>query len=134
MGKDRLKRMLIVILVAFLVLFGAKVFADWQGKKETQGEVLSLPTAEIGEKISNVGEQILGKTVEVLPGGVELKEKIESQGESLPETADEEINPEEKLENKTQEIIEIIKQLPAEQLETIKKQIFKDFCQKILEE
>jgi len=38
------------------------------------------------------------------------------------------------VENKTQEIIEIIKQLPAEQLEAVKKQIFKDFCQEILEE
>lgn len=134
MGNERLKRILIVFVVALLVLFGAKVFTDWQGKKKAQGEVLSLPTIEVGEKISNFGEQVLGKAIEVLPGGAELKEKIEFQLESSLETTDEEINPEEKIEDKTQEIIEIIKQLPAEQLEAIKKQIFKDFCQKILEE
>ncbi len=134
MGEDRLKRIFIVVLVALLVLVGVKVFADWQEKKKAQGEAFSLPTAEIGEKISNVGEQVLGKAIEVLPGGLELKEKIESQVESLSETSDDGANAEEKVENKTQEIIEIIKQLPAEQLEAVKKQIFKDFCQEILEE
>ena len=67
MGKDRLKRFLIIILVAFLVLAGARVFADWQGKKRAQGESLSLPTAQIGEKIGDLGNQILGKAIEILP-------------------------------------------------------------------
>jgi len=140
MGKDRLKRILIIIFVAFLVLAGAKVFADWQGKKKAQGEVLSLPTAEVGEKISDFGEQVLGKVVEVLPGNSALKQKIiiekESSSEENQTTAQGSTETEkvEKVEIKTQEIIEIIKELPAEQLENIKKQIFKDFCQKILEE
>ena len=130
MGKDRLKRFLIIIFVAFLVLAGAKVFADWQGKKKAQGEVLSFPTAEIGEKISDFGEQVLGKAVDILPGNSALKEKIIIEKEST-NTETEKV---EKVEIKTQEIIEIIKELPAEQLENIKKQIFKDFCQKVLEE
>ena len=130
MWKDRLKRLVILLLVAVLVFFAGKVFADWQGKKKTQGEVLSLPTAEIGEKISDLGEQILGKTVQVLPGNSVLKEKIITEKEST-NTETEKV---EKVEIKTQEIIEIIKELPAEQLENIKKQIFKDFCQKVLEE
>jgi len=130
MGKDRLKRILIIVFVAFLVLAGAKVFADWQRKKKAQGEDLSLPTAEIGEKISDFGEQILGKAVEVLPGNSALKQKIIIEKES----SNTETEKVERVEIKTQEIIEIIKELPAEQLENIKKQIFKDFCQKVLEE
>ena len=130
MWKDRLKRLTVLLLVAVLVFFAGKVFADWQGKKKAQGEVLSLPTAEIGEKISDLGEQILGKTVQVLPGNSVLKEKIITEKEST-NTETEKV---EKVEIKTQEIIEIIKELPAEQLENIKKQIFKDFCQKMLEE
>ncbi|MCJ7804791.1 hypothetical protein MUP35_03615 [Patescibacteria group bacterium] len=140
MGKDRFKRILIIVFVAFLFLVGAKVFADWQGKKKAQGEVLSLPTAEIGEKISDFGEQVLGRAIEVLPGNSALKQKIILEKESSPEenqTATQgsaETEKVEKVEIKTQEIIEIIKELPAEQLENIKKQIFKDFCQKVLEE
>jgi hypothetical protein len=136
MSKDRFKRILIVVFVVFLVLVGAKVFADWQGEKRTQGEVLSLPTKEISEKINDFGEQILGKAIEVLPGGTEIKEKIESQPEPFSQVEEmiQETKPEEKVENKTQEIIEIIKQLPAEQLEIIKKQIFEDFCREILKE
>ena len=130
MWKDRLKRLTVLLLVAVLVFFAGKVFADWQGKKKTQGEVLSLPTAEIGEKISDFGEQVLGKVVDILPGNSALKEKIITEKEST-NTETEKV---EKVEIKTQEIIEIIKELPAEQLENIKKQIFKDFCQKMLEE
>lgn len=136
MGKDRLKRFLIIILVTFLVLAGAKVFADWQGKKKAQGEVLSLPTVQIGEKISDFGEQILGKAVDILPGNSALKEKIIIEKESTNTNTNTTTETEkvERVEIKTQEIIEIIKELPAEQLENIKKQIFKDFCQEILEE
>jgi len=130
MGKDRLKRLLMVLLIIGFLAGGVKVFADWQGKKKAQGEALSLPTAKIGEKISDLGEQILGKTVQVLPGNSVLKEKIITEKEST-NTETEKV---EKVEIKTQEIIEIIKELPAEQLENIKKQIFKDFCQKMLEE
>lgn len=132
MGKDRLKRFLIIILVVFLVLAGAKVFADWQGKKKAQGEVLSFPTTQIGEKISDFGEQILGKAVDILPGNSVLKEKIIIEKEST--NTNTETEKVERVEIKTQEIIEIIKELPAEQLDNIKKQIFKDFCQEILED
>ena len=140
MWKDRLKRILIILLVAALVAGGIKVFTDWQKKQKARGQVISLPTQQIGEKISDLGEQILGKAAEVLPGGGALKEKLENgssptpssnQNNSQTSTENEKVV---KVETKTQEIIEIIKELPAEQLEAIKKQVFKDFCQKILEE
>jgi len=133
MWKDRLKRLLILLLVAVLFFFVGKVFANWLAKNKVAGVSISLPTQQIGEKISDFGEQVLGKAVEILPVSRELKQKIVA----TPTPASAEIKTEEKIvnvETKTQEIIEIIKELPAQELENIKKQIFKDFCQKILEE
>lgn len=133
MLKDRLKRLAILLLVAVLFFFVGKVFASWLTKNKVAGASINLPTQQIGEKIADFGEQVLGKAVEILPGGGGLKEKILA----TPTPANAEIKTEEKVvkvETKTQEIIEIIKELPAQELENIKKQVFKDFCQKILEE
>lgn len=145
MWKERLKRIAIILLVAFLVFFAGKVFANWQMKKKVAGEKIALPTQQIGEKIIDFGEKVLGEAVEVLPGGKGLKEKIVTKDESFSNTpitnqnvaqTDEAVQTQkvERVETKTQEIVEILKELPAQELENIKKQIFKDFCQKILEE
>jgi hypothetical protein len=134
MGKDRLKRLLIVLLIAGFLLIGGKVFADWQAKKKSTGINSSLSVDKIGEKISDFGENVLGKTIEVLPLNQELKEKVISTEKVSPDNQTENITQTEKVEIKTQEIIEIIKELPATELEKIKKQIFKDFCQSVLEE
>lgn len=140
MAKDRLKRIFIVLLIAILVVFGVKVFADWQAKKRVAGESISLPTEEVGEKIKDIGEEVLGTAVRVLPGGTTLKEKLNILEKDGRETDQDEVKKETKTETvrqieiHTQEIIEVIKELPAEQVEKIKKQIFKDFCQEILKE
>ena len=134
MWKDRLKRVAILLLVAILFFFVGKVFANWLAKNKVAGASISLPTQQIGEKIVDLGEQVLGKAVEILPGSGGLKEKIVS---TPTPSVNSEVKTEERIvnvETKTQEIIEIIKELPAQELENIKKQIFKDFCQKVLEE
>jgi len=128
-----LKRLAILLLVVVLFFFVGKVFANWLAKNKVAGASINLPTQQIGEKIADLGEQVLGKAVEILPGGGKLKEKILA----APTPKNSEVRTEEKVvkvETKTQEIIEIIKELPAQELENIKKQVFKDFCQKILEE
>jgi len=133
MLKDSLKRLAILLLVAVLFFFVGKVFANWLTKNKVAGTSISLPIQQIGEKIAVLGEQVLGKAVEILPISGELKEKIVA----TPTPVSAEVETEEKIvkvETKTQEIIEIIKELPAQELENIKKQVFKDFCQKILEE
>lgn len=137
MGKDRLKRILIFILIIGFLLIGGKVYADWLNKNKMAGTSVSLPTQQIGQKISDFGENVLGKAVEVLPGGNNLKKKLittstptplPSQNYSQPVTQNKEV------EIKTQNIIQIIKELPAAEFENIKKQVFKDFCQEILKE
>lgn len=140
MWKDRLKRIMILLLVAVLFFFAGKVFANWLTKNKVAGASISLPTQQIGEKIADLGEQVLGKAIEVLPGNSALKQKIIIKKESSPEenqTATQgnaETEKVEKVEIKTQEIIEIIKELPAAELDNIKKQVFKDFCQKVMED
>jgi DNA-binding ferritin-like protein len=130
MWKERLKRILIILGVMILVLLLGKVFADWQKAKQAAGESFSLPIKQIGEKIEDIGEEILGTAIQVLPGRTEREE---IKDETKTETVGEE-KVVKQLKIQTQEIIEVIKELPAEQVDQIKKQIFKDFCQKVLEE
>ena len=130
MGETRLKRILVILAILVFLAFGAKVFADWQAKREAEGEPFSSPTEQIGEKVSEFGQDVLGRTVDIIPGSEGLKErfiKVETIKEVEGETKVE------KIEIQTQEIIKIIKELPQEQAENIKKQIFREFCESILE-
>ena len=132
-----MKRLAILLLVTVLFFFVGKVFANWLAKNKVAGASISLPTQQIGEKITDLGEQVLGKAVEILPGGKGLKEKMKVENKptsSVNQNDSQTVTQTEKVETKTQEIIEIIKELPAQELENIKKQVFKDFCQKVLEE
>ncbi len=132
MGKERLKRILIVILVAGLTVWGANAFIKWWEEKKVAGVSIKLPTESITEKAEELGEKVLGKTVEILPGSEKIKEKIIEKETSKVEIQNSETTK--KLEIQTKEIIEILKQLPEEQLKQIRKQIFKDFCQEVMGE
>lgn len=137
MWKDRLKRLAILLLAVVLFFFVGKVFANWLAKNKVAGASINLPTKQIGEKIADLGEQVLGKAVEILPGGGSLKEKLKTENKptsSVNQTDSQTVTQTERVETKTQEIIQIIKELPATELNNIKKQVFKDFCQKILKE
>jgi methyl coenzyme M reductase alpha subunit len=122
MWQERIKRILIIIGVASLVLLGGQAFARWQAKQSQAGESVELPTQTITSKIEEIGEDILGKAVEVLPG-------VEKETQETTTTPTETTKL---IETQTKEIIEIIKQLPQEQVDQIKKQIFKDFCQEVM--
>jgi len=130
MGETRLKRILVAIGIIIFLAFGTKVFADWQAKRKAEGKSVSLPTKEVGEKISNFGQDILGKAVESIPGNEGLKERLIRVETKVPVEGEKEV---ERIEIQSQEVIEIIKELPQEQAEKIKKQIFKEFCQNVLD-
>jgi len=134
MWKERLKRIVIIVIIGGLTFWGVEAFAKWREEKKITGDSVGFPTDEITQKIEDFGEKVLGRAVEVLPGGEKNKER---EKVIKNETTKIEIQPGEAtkvLENQTKEIIEILKQLPEEQLKQIKKQIFKDFCQEIMEE
>ena len=133
MWKERLKRITIIIIVGGLTFWGIEAFAKWREAKGVAGTSVTVPTEEITQKVEDFGEKVLGKAVNILPGRDKIKEikeeedrevKIEIQPDQAPKI----------LENQTKEIIEILKQLPEEQLKQIKKQIFKDFCQEVMGE
>ncbi len=130
MGETRLKRILVILAILVFLAFGAKVFADWQAKREAEGESFSSPTKQIGEKVGEFSQDVLGRTVDIIPGSEGLKERF-IKVETIKETEGE--TEVEKIEIQTQEIIKIIKELPQEQAESIKKQIFREFCENVLE-
>jgi len=134
MWQTRLKRIGVILLLAALFAAGAKAFADYQNKQKAAGKDVPSLTDQIGEKISDFGQKVLGNAVEVIPGAGGLKEKLIIEKQVSVENAQGEEKQVERIEIQTQEIINVIKELPADQVDKVKKQIFKDFCQEILEE
>jgi CMP-2-keto-3-deoxyoctulosonic acid synthetase len=134
MWRERLKRIAIIVAIGGLTFWGIEAFAKWRETKKVVGASVTVPAEEITQKVEDFGEKVLGKAIEILPGGEKIKEKEKVIEE---ETTKIEIQPDKApkiLENQTKEIIEILKQLPEEQLKQIKKQIFKDFCQEVMGE
>ena len=132
--EDLKKRIGVILLLAALFAVGAKAFADYQNKQKAAGKDVPPLTDQIGKKISDFGQEVLGNAVEVIPGAGGLKEKLIIEKQVSVENAQGEEKQVERIEIQTQEIINVIKELPADQVDKVKKQIFKDFCQEILEE
>lgn len=135
-GKERLKRGLLLVVGSGVILAGGKLLAS---KK-----AISLAKIPLGQKeIAELGESILGKAQGILERrnqqeGGEGKERAEEEKEEGqvagvvqeavkdPQAAVEKI-----VESKTKEIIETIKKLPEEQAEKIRKQIMKEICEEV---
>ena len=133
MGKERFKRVLIILGVILLSAWILTAFNKWRQNQQVKGESISLPVKAVTDKVEQWGGQVLGKVVESLPGSNQIKEEIISESikpaeeEKIPE-----VNPNQILEKQTKEIVETLKALPEEQLAKIKKQIFGEFCREIL--
>ena len=126
--RERLTRIFLLGLAAFLIIALAKGLADWQGQQRVAGESVSLPQVSVKEKLEDLGEDILGKTVEFLPGAPDLGvDQADQETEPIEE-------PVENVQQQTQALIEAIKKLPEDQIEAIKKQIYEEFCEGALKE
>ena len=132
MWPERLKRIILVAAAGVLLMLAGKVFADWRATKLVKGEAIKLPTELVTGQLGELGEMVLGKAIEILPGGGQVKEKIIEKESPTTQTTQTETTK--IIESQTKEIMEIIKQLPQNQVDQIKKQIFKDFCQEVLGE
>ena len=130
MWGERIKRLLIIITVALLVAWGAKSAIGWQAKQKAQGKVVSL-TASVDQFLTDMTGKVLGLAVSKLTGNKSVKDKLVPstilEGEPISQ-------PVENVQTQTQQLIESIKKLPEDQIEAVKKQIIKDFCQKFLQE
>lgn len=134
MWRERLVRILIVGACALLVLGIARSFAN---QNQKQPQPMTLPNLSIKEKIQNLGEGVLGTAIKVLPGELKLNEtsREEDKKDNQAEKESEPIKqPVENVQKQTEALIETIKQLPKDQIEAIKKQIYKEFCEKLIEE
>ena len=136
--RERLTRIFIIVIVALVIISLAKAVADWQNQSKVAGESTSLPQLPIKEKIEDLGEKILGKTIKVLPGAPKLEEVDQVNQDNQVNREAQETEPiEEPVKNvqqQTQVLIEAIKKLPEDQVEAIKKQLYKEFCEVLLEE
>jgi hypothetical protein len=117
MGKERLKRIGIILLISVLILFLGAALSRWWETKRAVGQKIQLPIESVASGLEQVSGKILGKTIEILPG-------TETKPSRSAET----------IEAQTQEILAILKTLPEEELKKIKKQIFADFCQEVMGE
>ncbi|MGB9911273.1 MAG: hypothetical protein ACPLKP_01565 [Microgenomates group bacterium] len=127
---ERIKRIIILVLAGGIIfsLF-PKVFSEWQRAKKEKP--VSLPTEEIKGKIEDWGEKVLGEAIKIIPENNNLKEKIPQLKKSEENSSSKENN---EIKIETEKIIEILRQLPQEQLEEIKKAVLKEFCQEVLKE
>lgn len=117
MWKERLKRLIILGMAMVLTVFGAVAFAKWRDKKGV---------SPLQEEIKDFSEEILGVAVRKIKPE---KQANQTSGEEEPIT-----QPVENIQSQTNQLMESIKRLPEDQIKAIKKQIYKDFCQQLIEE
>ena len=114
---ERLKRLVLLGIGAALLLVLIQSLVSWQQKNAALGIKISLP------KFEGSQENILGAVSKILGKKVDSEEL---EGEPIAE-------PVKSIESQTQALIESVKKLPEDQLEAIKVQLFKEFCESLLE-
>jgi len=137
--KQRLMRILIIVAAAFLAVGGVKWIV---GQSQKNPGILSLSTEPVRKKLQQVGDNVLGEMVKHLPDSPDLekvgKEEMKKTEQSNQDNGQKKQSrepisqPVQNIENQTQVLIETIKKLPQDQIEAIKKQIWKEFCQQAL--
>lgn len=133
MWRDRLIRLLIIVLVAGLVLGLAKTLVKHQ--QDLEATTFQTP---IKKKVEDWGEKVLGTVVEKLPKAPNLEE-VGSESESAPENqgarGTEPIEePVKNIQKLIDDLLESIKKLPQDQIEAIKKQIYKKLSEELTKE
>lgn len=125
--RERLKRLAIIAFMTVLVAGIGKLIVD---RIQKNPQAYSSPFAPVTKKVGDFGENVLGEMVRRLPNAPDLEEvavptRVLDESEPIKK-------PVENIESQTNQLIESIKQLPQDQLEAIKKQVFKEFCETIL--
>lgn len=105
MGKQRLIRFFILALVFVSVIFFLSNLSEKKRESDFQG--VNFPRLKIPES------NLLEKAQKVILG---------AKDEPIAE-------PVENVQSQTDSLLESIKKLPEDQVEAIKKQLFKEFCQ-----
>lgn len=138
MWSERLKRLGIILGVTCITttigLLSKKAIETYG----INGLIDKAKETSIGKRVGLVGTNVLGEAFKKIPN----LEKEESPATSAPASnpteevsgASIQIQPEKIIQTETQRIVEILKELPKDELERIKKQVFREFCLEILKE
>jgi len=118
----RLIRFILVGIVVYAAFVGIQILAQ-KSKGATVPQLQDIPLVTTLEQ---AGAQVLGTTTNNLPK-LNTDVKIPLQGEPVAQ-------PVESINNQTNQLLESIKQLPEDQLKALKKQLYKEFCDKLLKE
>ena len=133
MMRERLLRIFIIGAAALLIISVAKTVADWRGQTRESREPRELPSVSLKDKLEDLGGEILGKTVKVLPGGQNISQiSQEVETEQTGEETEPIEEPVKDVQRQTEILIELIKKLPEDQMEAIKEQIYKEVCEGVL--
>ena len=124
---ERLKRVFLLIIVALVAIGLVKVSVGMMGETKISSGPVNLTEMPVKERLEEMGGEILGKAVEILPD-MPGETKVETK---TPEPIEE---PVQNVQNQTQILIEAIKKLPEDQLEAIKKQLYQEVCEGVLKE
>lgn len=122
---ERLVRLVLAGVVILALVGGVKALADWRAKNPSEGKPLDLPELSLDELPTR---EVLG---EILEEKIQISREGQVEQEEEPEPVTE---PVENIQVETQTLIESIKKLPEDQIEAIKKQIFKEFCEDYCQE
>ena len=124
--QNRLVRLLLAGLAGAVVIFGFKALSGGGAKSILK---------PVGEKIENIGENILGTAVKILPNPPVFEDVKDETADGKVLNADDKEDtepieePVKNIEKQTEVIIEQIKNLPKDQVDAIKKQIYKEMCE-----
>lgn len=125
--------MFVLGLVIFLAALLAPSLVQKNSDQSNLGSSLNLL---LKNKIETLGEGVLGtaaKHLPAAPGTEEIEINVQEQKGSEDGQSVEPIRePSEKIKGQTEDLVEMIKNLPQDQVEAIKKQIYQDFCQSLL--
>jgi hypothetical protein len=134
--KERLTRILIFSLIVLVTIVVIKGLSDRIRQSKAKGETIDLPQVPVKEELEDLGEKVLGEAAKILPGApkfeeVEESEEVEQTNQEV-ESTEPIKEPVKDVQKQTEILIETIKELPQDQLEAIKKQIWKEVCEEIL--
>jgi len=115
--RQTLIRLLIIMAIAGITVGGIKLIADRQQQADAKFDLLG----QIKKSLQGTGEKVLGEAVKHLPQAPNLDEAVEGEVEPIQAPVD-------NIQKQTSQLIEDIKSLPQDQLEAVKKQVFKELC------
>lgn len=124
-GKKRLTRILTLSLIALLVVAAVRSLTK---QESIQKALITSLGLSVKEKVSEFSENVLGTAVKFLPDAPDWEG--ERDGQEIEPIK----QPAEKIRQQTEALLESIKKLPQDQVRAIKKQIYQDFCQRLIEE